>query len=63
MRQRAAIGGLLLLAPMGGRRPCAANAGQNFQVLFDRESSVTPSEAGGSAGMTAIVAGYLVQSS
>ena len=48
---------------MGGRRPCAANAGQNFQVLFDRESSVTPSEAGGSAGMTAMVAGYLAPSS
>ena len=49
--------------PWAGGGPVPPNAGQNFQVLFDRESSVTPSEAGGSAGMTAMVAGYLVPSS
>jgi len=47
----------------GGPVLAFANAGQNVSVSLDRESSLTPSEAGGSASMTAIVTGYLVPSS
>jgi hypothetical protein len=47
----------------GGPVLAYANAGQNVSVFLDRESSVTPVEADGTASMTAIVAGYLVPSS
>jgi hypothetical protein len=42
------------VAAGGGPVLAYANAGQNFTVFFDRESSVTPSQAGGSADMTAV---------
>jgi hypothetical protein len=47
----------------GGPVLAYATAGQNFWVFLDRESSVTPLTAPGTASMTAIVAGYLVPSS